>query len=170
MFREPLFPAWAIWSVYALAALFGGIVLWRLSRREWVVTLSEQREMQTIASSIVTVSTGSLVATHTLSWEAALAVAFGLVWYVPIVVAQTSIGQRWSAALFPNTYDRCAAGWVAIATVSWIGYGLLGMKSRVSLAYGVVIVLSTGLVVYDLQVKHDLLDVGDLDQSSDGVS
>jgi len=170
MFREPLFPAWGIRCVYLFGAVFAGMVLLRLSRREWAVTLSEQREMQTIAGSIVTVSTGSLVATHPLSWDAALAVAFGLVWYVPVVVAQTSIGQRWSFALFPNPYDRCAAGWVAIASVSWIGYGLLGMKSRVSLAYGVVIVLSTGLVVYDLQVKHDLLDVGDLDQSSDGVS
>lgn len=147
-------PLWVRPVSYAVGVIVLGTLTYRLSQREVWVTLEEQREMQIIVGSLLSVVGGTMLTLSVFDAGPAVAVSAGAVGYLIVLGLQIERVESVVTEVLPCPYVRRAWGWGVLKAVSWVGYATVGIESRLGLAFGLVIVIATALFIYDLGSKH----------------
>lgn len=167
--RSSPIPGWAIWLSLFVAAVVAIVVGVQLYRRGGRITLEEQREMQIIIGSVAAVVGGTLVGMELIGRPPIQSVLVGLCFYSLVLAAQHGRVTSLISTVFPCPYRRRAATWGALSLCCWLGWIVVGVESRLSIALGLAVLVSTMMMIYDLLTKHDDIEF-DLQNYDSGSS
>jgi len=150
-------PGWGILVSITVASLVGIVVL-KLHRRGGRITLEEQREMQIIIGSVAAVVCGTLVVKDVFGQQPVQSVVVGLCCYSVVLTLQQKRVSRIITTQIPCPYRRRAGAWGVLSLCCWLGWMLVGFYSRLSIAIGFAVVVSTALMNYNLLVKNNQIE------------